>query len=155
MGISLTSPVTGSAQTGFTSPTYTLVSDIAPDVNGKQYVVSALGGTQTGATAHTVSNPFTTAIFRPKVVRGFSANVDSNKYVVNNPSNVWKVITRKGGVPASGERFAVSILTTSFSIPAGVETYSIAEIRAAISMHIGSLTQMSAALGDSFNNGTL
>jgi len=155
MSLSLTSPVTGSAQTGFTSPTYTLVTDVAPDINAKQYIVSALGGTQTGATAHSVSLPFTISMFRPKVVRPYSANNDTTKFTVNNPINVWKVITRKGGIPYTGERPTVASLTSAFSIPAGVETNNIAEVRAMISAHIGALTQMSALLGDSVNNGTL
>jgi len=54
-----TTPVTGGAQTGFTAPTYTLSVDTAPDINGKQHAVTALGGTQAGVTSHSVSNPFT------------------------------------------------------------------------------------------------
>jgi len=67
MTISYTNPVTGAAQTGLTSPTYTLVADIAPDVNGRQWAVSALGGTQTGVRTHSASDPFTITVMRPKV----------------------------------------------------------------------------------------
>lgn len=59
MSFTLTSPITGAAQTGFTSPTYTLTSDLAPDNNGKQVAVTALGGTQVGVTTHSVAAPFT------------------------------------------------------------------------------------------------
>lgn len=155
MSLALTSPITGSAQTGFTSPTYTLVSDIAPDINGKQYIVSALGGTQTGASVHTVQSPFTVSMWRPRVLRTPNFPVNGSNYITNNPINKWKVITRKGGLPTSSERPQVAVLTSSFDIPAGLETYGIAEMRAMISCHIGALTQMSAALGDSVNNGTL
>jgi hypothetical protein len=49
MSISVTSPITGGAQTGLTSPTYTVVTDTAPPGNpGKQVAVTALGGTQAG-----------------------------------------------------------------------------------------------------------
>jgi len=155
MSLSLTSPVTGSAQTGFTSPTFTLVSDIAPDINGKQYIVSALGGTQTGASVHSVQSPFTLSLWRPRVLRTPNFPVNGSNYITNNPLNSWKVITRKGGLPTASERVQVAVITTKFDIPAGLETYSIAEMRSMISAHIGMLTQMSAALGDSFNNGTL
>lgn len=51
MTIALSSPVTGGAQTGFTSPTYTLTADTPPaGSGGKQYAATALGGTQAGVT---------------------------------------------------------------------------------------------------------
>ena len=61
-----TSPVTGAAQTGLTTPTYTFVADVAPDANGKQVAVTALGGTQVGVTPHSVASPFTGTFVRPK-----------------------------------------------------------------------------------------
>lgn len=39
--MALTSPVTGSAQTGFTSPTYTITADKFPGNNGVQYAITA------------------------------------------------------------------------------------------------------------------
>jgi hypothetical protein len=63
MAIALTTPITGTAQTGFTAPTYTIAADTAPVINSKQWVVTALGGTQTGASASLVSSPFTIAVF--------------------------------------------------------------------------------------------
>lgn len=59
MAFVLTTPVTGQPQTGFTSPTFTIAADTPPAVNAKQYVITALGGTQTGASASLVSSPFT------------------------------------------------------------------------------------------------
>lgn len=45
MTVSLSSPVTGATETSFTNPTYTFVSDQAPDNNARQYAVTALGYT--------------------------------------------------------------------------------------------------------------
>jgi hypothetical protein len=42
MTIALTTPVTGTAQTGLTSPTYTVVADTPPNAYSKQYAVTAL-----------------------------------------------------------------------------------------------------------------
>jgi len=42
MTFALSSPVTGAAQTGLTSPTYTVTADTPPDANAKQYAVTAL-----------------------------------------------------------------------------------------------------------------
>ena len=69
MTFSLTSPITGAAQTGFTTPTYTHVADTAPDVNGRQVAITALGGTQAGVTVHSVASPFSITFFRPKAYK--------------------------------------------------------------------------------------
>jgi hypothetical protein len=67
MSFTLTSPITGAAQTGLTAPTYTHTPDVAPAASGRQVAVTALGGTQTGVLAHTVSSPFTLTFFKPSV----------------------------------------------------------------------------------------
>ena len=60
MAISLTSPITGAAVTGLTSPTYTVAVDTPPNTWSKQWAVTALGGTQTGVdTSSSASRPFT------------------------------------------------------------------------------------------------
>jgi hypothetical protein len=154
MSISVSSPVTGTAQTGLTSPTYTVVADTAPDSNGKQSVVTALGGTQTGVSVHTNSSPFTLTFWRPKFIRAVGV-MNNIGWIVNNPVNVYKVITRKGVLPAAGERPQVCTVTTVISVPAGADTYDIVSIRAALSLHIGALSQQSAGIGDLANNGVL
>jgi len=74
MSLALSSPVNGGAQTGFTSPTYTIVVDTAPTNSGKQYAVSAIGGTQVGVDASsTPSRPFTITLSRPAVLRTLPA----------------------------------------------------------------------------------
>ena len=87
MSFTLTSPVTGGAQTGFTSPTYTIVSDTAPDNNGKQVAVSAIGGTQSGVTIHSVASPFTITFARPKSFKAAAPN-PVNGRLSNVPRNV-------------------------------------------------------------------
>lgn len=154
MGISLSSPVTGSAQTGLTSPTYTIVADTAPDSNGKQYAVSALGGTQTGVVAHSVSKPFTVTFWRAKVLR-LIGRINSVGYLVGNPTNTHKVITRKGVVPLVNQQAELMTISTTITIPAGAESYDEVNVRAALSCHIGSLSQVSSAIGDLANNGVL
>jgi hypothetical protein len=68
---------------------------------------------------------------------------------------VYKVITRKGVLPAQGERSQLCTVTTVISVPAGADTYDIVSIRAALSLHIGALSQQSAGIGDLANNGVL
>jgi len=88
-------PVTGAAQTGFTSPTYTLSVDTYPGVNGKQHAVTATGGTQTGVRTHSVSDPFTISGGRPTSLRSLPA-VNGNGGYSSVPRNTYFVITRKG-----------------------------------------------------------
>lgn len=155
MTVNVTSPVTGSAQTGFTTPTYTLTTDIAPDINGKQWAVTALGGTQTGVTSHSVSSPFTISVFRPKVIRNIGNPNPVTGVVSSIPKNTYKVITRKGVVPLAGQSPQTMIVTTTMDVPAGADTANPAEIRAALSAHFGSLQQVSAGMGDTEVTGIL
>lgn len=154
-GLDLSSPVTGAAQTGFTSPTYTLVTDTAPSNNGKQSAVSALGGTQAGVTAHSASVPFTVTRFRPQQIKTLPGANPITGIIKNIPNNVYKIITRKGVTPASGVPAIPMAITTSIPVPAGADTYDASNIRAAISLHIGALNQLSAALGDSCVSGII
>jgi len=154
MSIALSSPVTGSAQTGLTAPTYTLTSDVAPDNNGKQYAVTAIGGTQAGVTTHTVSAPFTLTYERPKVLRALG-NVGANGVYTNVPRNVHKFRGRKGVTVAANQAAQIALCEVVMSIPAGAETYDAANVRALIAAVIGSLSQISAGIGDTLVTGTM
>lgn len=150
--ITLSSPVTGLAQTGLTSPTYTVVSDVAPAQNGKAYAVTALGGTQTGVSAHSVSNPFTLTFWRPLVYR-LLGRLNANGILIQNPSNVHKIITRKGVIPLAGQSPQTAICTTIVEVPAGAESVDPNSVRAMISCHLGGLSQLSAGIGDTVVTG--
>lgn len=155
MSFTLTSPVTGAAQTGLTSPTYTHVADVAPDINGKQVAVTALGGTQTGVTAHSVASPFTTTFARPKVFKALGKPNPVTGLIASVPRNTYKLITRKGVLPLAGQPYATMIITTTIEVPAGADTADAANVRAALSMHFGSLSQQSAGIGDSGVSGII
>lgn len=155
MSWSLTSPITGGAQTGFTSPTYTHVADVAPDVNGKQVAVSALGGTQAGVTVHSVASPFTVTIVRPKTFKSLSPVVPNTGLLPSVPKNSWKIIVRKGVTPLAGQPAAVMLVKIEIDVPAGSDTADAPNIRAAISAAIGALNQQSAGLGDTLVSGVL
>lgn len=156
MSIAWTSPITGSAQTGLTSPTYTTVADTAPAGNpGKQVAVTALGGTQAGVTTHSVASPFILNFTRPAQLKTLGAPNPVTGVVSNVPSNVYKLVTVKGVLPLAGQPLRNLVITTTFSIPAGADTADAANVRAALSAHIGGLTQQSAGFGDLGINGVL
>lgn len=140
--MNLTTPLTGAAQTGLTSPTFTLGSDSAPSTNGKQFYVSALGGTQTGVLANNIANPFTLSLFRPAVIKTMPVNITSiNGLIGNAPKNVNKLITRKGLSINSVGGYAIMDITTNFNIPVGAPFYDLVSIKSAISAHLGALNQ--------------
>lgn len=155
MSFTFTSPITGAAQTGFTSPTYTHVPDVAPGNNGKQVAVTALGGTQAGVTTHSVSSPFTIAGFRPAVLKTLPQANPLTGVIKGIPNNTYKVITRKGCVPALNQSPIVVPISTTIPVPAGVDTYDAANLRAAISAHIGALWAFSATIGDTTVSGII
>lgn len=150
----LTSPITGGAQTGFTAPTYTHVADTAPDVNGKQVAVSALGGTQAGVTVHSVSSPFTVTMIKPKAYKSLAAVIPNTGLLPSVPKNSWKIIVRKGVTPLAGQPASIMLIKIDIDVPAGSDTADAPNIRAAISAAIGALNQQSAGLGDTLVSGT-
>jgi hypothetical protein len=148
-------PVTGGAQTGFTSPTYTLTQDVAPDVNGKQHAVTALGGTQTGVRTHSVSDPFTVTWSRPKNPRVLPSPVASTGKYGPIPRNVHTLIVRKGVNFAANNAPDLFLMRLEMSVPAGSDAYDSANIRAAMSLLAGILSQQSSGAGDSLATGII
>lgn len=155
MSFSLTSPVTGAAQTGLTTPTYTHVADTPPSATSKQYAVTALGGTQTNVTVSSVSSPFTTSMFRPKDFLPLGKPNPVTGLIARVPRNTYKVITRKGVTPLAGQPIQNMVITTMIEVPAGSDVADSANVRAALSMHLGSLAQASAGIGDTVVQGVL
>jgi len=155
MTISVSSPVTGTAQTGLTSPTYTVVADTPPNAYSKQYAVTALGGTQTGVNVHAASKPFTITFSRPAQIRTAPIPNPNNNVIGNAPRNVYSVLTRKGVVPVSGQNPQIMTIKTEISVVAGSDLVEPEDIEAALSLHIGALSQQSAGLGDTLKTNLL
>jgi hypothetical protein len=149
------SPVTGGAQTGFTSPTYTLTTDVAPDVNGKQHAVTAVGGTQTGVRTHSVSDPFTVTFIRPKVPKALpSANPVTGRYP-SVPMNTFGCVVRKGVNYAANQAPVFCVARLTIDVPAGSDSYDAANIRALMSLLSGILSQQASGAGDTLVSGIL
>jgi len=151
----LTSPVTGAAQTGLTSPTYTVALDSAPDSNGKQYAVTALGGTQTGVTASSVSSPFTVTFVKPKVFKALGKANPTTGLISNVPRNIFNLNTRHGVIPLAGQPSTNMIIRTIIEVPAGADTADAANVRAALSLHFGVAAQVSSGIGDTIVSGVM
>jgi hypothetical protein len=148
------SPVTGAPETGLTSPTYTLATDVAPDVNGVARAVTALGGTQTGVEVSSPSNPFTILATRPKVLRTLPA-LQANGQLPSVPKNTWTVSARKGVDVLSGQPKQVMLAKLEIAVPAGADIADPESVRACLSALIGSLWEQSNELGDAIISGVI
>lgn len=155
MAFAPASPVTGAAVTGLTSPTYTLTTDVAPNINGKQYAITALGGTQTGVDVNTVSKPFSITFFRPQVLRSLPQANPVTGVIKNVPMNTYKLISRKGALPAANQVSMVCRITTTLEIPAGTDTYEPEELRAMISNHFGVGWAQASGIADTVISGVI
>lgn len=148
------SPVTGSAQTGLTSPTYTLTVDSPPVAHAKQWAVTTLGGTQTGVEVHSATFPFTLTAFKVASPKGLPTANTSTGIVGSIPRNVQKYVTRKG-VSVNSTQTDRAIITTVIDLPAGADLVDPESVRAALSLHIGALSNQSAGVGDTACNNVL
>jgi hypothetical protein len=156
MGVNLTTPVTGSAQTGFTTPSFTITADLPPNAYSKQYAVTAAGGTGLSTVdAHAASSPFTITFSRPANVRSAPIANPVTGVIGNSPRNVYSIIVRKGEKPGTNQTPQVAVLRCDLAVVAGADVTEPDDVRAALSFLVGSLTQVSAGLGDTLINNVL
>lgn len=151
--IALTTPITGGAQTGFTSPTYTIAADQAVDTNGKQWAVTALGGTQVNVRSHSSSDPFTLLFVRPKAFKALGKVHPVSGVLASVPMNTFLLKIQKGVIPLAAQPVKTATVRCIFEIPAGADTADPANIRAMISLLVGAVSQLSAGLGDTVISG--
>lgn len=147
--------ITGAAVTGLTSPTYTLTTDVGPSMNSKQFAVTALGGTQTNVEINTVSKPFTLTFFRPQVLKSLPPANPITGVIRAIPNNTYKMLTRKGVVPAAGQIPLVAKISTTIEIPAGSDTYEPEDVRALISAHFGAGFANASGIADTVLTGII
>lgn len=155
MAITPTSPLTGSAQADLTSPTFTLTSDVAPNSHAEQWAVTALGGTQSGVSSHSVSSPFTLTVERPASFRQLGSVNPVTGVVTQVPNNVFVVRARKGVTPLSGQAIRVATCEARISVPAGSDTADPVALQSLLSAFIGLLSDVSSGLGDTLQDGVL
>jgi hypothetical protein len=154
MAFAPTSPVTGSAVTGLTSPTYTLTADTAPTSVGKQYAVTTLGGTQTGVRTHSISSPFTITWFRDPQQKQLPP-LNQNGQLGSVPMVKSRFIMRVGLLPLAGQAYKTGILRLEMDIPAGSELADTAQLKAAFSLLGGVFGSNANAHYDSISTGVI
>lgn len=155
MSFAPATPVTGAAVSGLTTPTYTIATDVAPNINGKQFAVTALGGTQTNVDVNTVSKPFSISFFRPASLRVLPQANPVTGVIKNVPVNTYKLITRKGAQPAANQVNIVARITTIIEVPSGTETFEPEDIKAMISAHFGVGFSQASGIADTVITGVI
>jgi hypothetical protein len=130
------------------------VDDTPPAINAKQKTCTALGGTQGSATANTADMPMTATFYKPSTLQALPPANPVTGLRGAIPRNQWKLIVRKGGLVAAGLPSSLVIRTT-IDVPAGMESYSPDQIKAAISWYVGLLNEESNDLADSLITGVL
>jgi len=138
MSLTNTGVITGAAITGFTTPTYTLSADTAPNGNTLSAYVSVIGGTQTGVLAHSYSTPFTRSVTRPSSFRSFASavlNGVTGQYS-KVPYNEFKTLTRKAAAYATNQ-YAVNEKRETLRLYANTETFDLPNVKALLSFSSG------------------
>jgi len=155
MSINLSGTITGGTMSQFTTPGYTVTTDVAPDINGRQYAVTTLTGTQTGVRTHAISDPFTIAFFRPKNPKSLpTPNPITGKYGTI-PRNTHGCVVRKGVNYAANQAPDICTFRGSWDIPAGSDAYDSANIRAMQSFLTGAFTNQCQGMADMFCTGII
>jgi hypothetical protein len=69
--------------------------------------------------------------------------------------NSYKAIIRKGVTPLAGQASRNMIVTVTIDVPAGADSADAPNVRAALSLAIGSINQISAGIGDTCVTGVI
>lgn len=152
----LSSPVTGLDQTGLTSPTFTLAADTAPTSNGKQFVVTALGGTQTGVVPNSLGAPFTITYFRPSAFKTAVAGILAAAGIISNiPMNVFTLVVRKAVKVNEVGGVGIARAEIKFHVPVNATEEDLVSLKSMISALGGVLTQDPDQWFENIHGGTL
>jgi hypothetical protein len=101
-----------------------------------------------------VASPFTITFWRPRVLK-ILGRLSPNGVLGAVPRNLYSVITRKGVTVLANQPIETATIESKISIPAGSDLADPANLKALFAAHIGSLSQQSAGLGDTVQNGVL
>jgi hypothetical protein len=69
--------------------------------------------------------------------------------------NMYKIIVRKGVTPLTGQAARTMLISCDIAVPAGADSADAANVRAALSLLIGSLNSISASIGDTLVTGVI
>lgn len=137
------------------SAVLTVTASAPPVNNSKRSLITALAsGTATGFRAHTVSDPFDLTVYSPSRPQALpSPNVNGVR--PNIPVNTHTVNMRKGLRPASDVASIPSQISTKLDVPAGAESYDVANLSLMIAAHAKALEALADDLYDNAQTGSV
>jgi len=151
MSLNPTSPVTGAAVTGLTTPGYVFTEDQAPDGNTRKFVITSVTGTQTGVEAHSVASPFYVLVRRPSQVKTLGRINPVTGQPTSIPVNEHRVSLFKGAtIAGTVATEAILVLDLRIRTPAGIDLVAndTEELKAALSFFGGFLSANASGLYD-------
>jgi hypothetical protein len=150
----MTGAVSGVAQTSFTTPSFTLVVDNAPDVRSKQSAVTTLGGTMAGVVAHSINAPFTVTVRRPPMWKTLAMAILNGVTAQYSkvPYNEQVIIVRKAAQVALNQWWT-NEWRLATKIYAGSETYDAPNVKAGASFFAGFIWANSSGFGQALIDG--
>lgn len=154
MAMTKTGIINGAAIAGFTTPAFTLTSDIAPMGSITSYV-SAITGAPSVA-LHSYTTPFTLTVKRPNSFRTFATailNGVTGQYS-RVPYNEFEQLTRKGAAFAFNQ-YAVNEKRTRYRIYANTDVFDVANVKALVSFDAGYATANADNYLTLFSTGSL
>lgn len=155
--INPSSPITGSAITGLTSPTYTIIEDNPPDTNSKAWVVTALGGTQAGVSVHKNEMPFKVIAKRAARIKTPGARSATTGMYLQGGKNEYSFKFIKGSnvlAAFGGAQYDNILGEVKLSIPAAIGNDS-AQLDALFSFMGGFINATLQGLRDTTGNSVL
>lgn len=148
------SSITGGAQTGVTSPTFTVATDTPPAINAAKKVITAYSGAGLTVSANSASKPFDATFSKPVTLKSLPAANPVSGLRGQIPNNQYKLVVRKGGLAESGVPVSM-VCRLTIDVPAGMETYNPDEVRACVSFLVGLLNEESADISDTLLTGVV
>lgn len=145
--------VTGGAQFGLTSPTHTWVADRPVDNRSSQFAATVLGGTQTNARAHKISDPFTLTVKAPATIKPRPVISVDGLIVGTVAMMEFRLLMRKG-VYVYGTNIRNMYIDLRVGVPAGADAVDGVNVRTAMSAFWGIGATYGQSLGNDIINGT-
>jgi hypothetical protein len=142
--------VTGVVLGGFTAPVYNVTADLQAEQNTKTWIVSSLGGTQTGVQVHSNEMPFRFIAKRPTKIKIPGARSTTSGQYLTGGKNEFSYLTVKGAnilSAMSGYQYENILFRTTVSTPAAIGNDK-PQLYAAASFHTAAITQLIAGICD-------
>jgi len=148
------SSTTGGTMTGFTTPAFGIVAVLAPAWNAIRRLITSVSGTGTsGVDVASATKPFESVFYTPSNIRSSPVpNPISGKYPPI-PVNQYRLVTKKGGDVNADGVVATMVVKTSIDVPAGMEIADPDQVKAALSYHIGHLSENSVGIYETVTAG--